>query len=163
MTEQHQMAEHTIVFERELDAPRELVWKVWTDPDEVTQWWGPEHFTTPREKIEFDLRPGGVCRLTMVGPDGEEYPSDGHFGIVEPPARLSFGETSSDHPMIESGETTVELVDLGEDRTEGGHHLAHDLRRGARRHVAVRLEQPARQARGAACRSSRCVTPPRRT
>ncbi len=118
MTEQSEMAEHTIAIERELDAPRELVWKVWTDPDEVTRWWGPEHFTTPREKIEYDLRPGGVCRLTMVGPDGTEYPSDGHFGIVEPPERLSFDERSTDHPMIESGETTVEFVKLGEERTK---------------------------------------------
>jgi uncharacterized protein YndB with AHSA1/START domain len=118
MSEQFEMAEHTIVIERELDAPRELVWKAWTAPDEVTQWWGPEHFTTPRDKIEFDLRPGGVCRLTMVGPDGQEYPSDGHFGIVEPPERLSFGEETTDHPMIESGETTVELVNLGDSRTK---------------------------------------------
>jgi uncharacterized protein YndB with AHSA1/START domain len=117
MTEQFAMNEHTVVIERELDAPRELVWKVWTDPDEVTRWWGPEHFTTPREKIEFDLRPGGVCRLTMVGPDGEEYPSDGHFKIIEPPARLSFGEETTDHPMIQSGETTIEFVDVGERRT----------------------------------------------
>jgi uncharacterized protein YndB with AHSA1/START domain len=118
MSEQPAMTEHTIVIERELDAPRELVWKVWTDPDEVTRWWGPEHFTTPREKIEFDLRPGGVCRLTMVGPEGEEYPSDGHFRIVEPPARLSFGEDSTEHPLIQSGETTVELIDLGQKRTK---------------------------------------------
>jgi uncharacterized protein YndB with AHSA1/START domain len=117
MTEQHAMVEHTIVIERELDAPRELVWKAWTDPDEVAKWWGPEHFTTPREKIEFDLRPGGVCRLTMVGPDGREYPSDGHFRVVEPPARLSFGEESTEHPMIESGETTVDFVDFGDGRT----------------------------------------------
>jgi uncharacterized protein YndB with AHSA1/START domain len=55
--------------------------------------------------------------MTMVGPDGEEYPNDGHFRIVEPPERLSFGEESTDHPMIESGETTVELVELGDDRT----------------------------------------------
>ena len=41
MSEQPAMTEHTIVIERELDAPRELVWKVWTDPDEVTRWWGP--------------------------------------------------------------------------------------------------------------------------
>jgi uncharacterized protein YndB with AHSA1/START domain len=116
--EQQTMREHTIVIERELDAPRELVWQVWTDPDEVARWWGPEHFTTPREKIEFDLKPGGVCRLTMVGPDGEEYPSDGHFGIVEPPQRLSFGEEITDHPMIESGETTIEFVDLGAGRTK---------------------------------------------
>jgi uncharacterized protein YndB with AHSA1/START domain len=118
MGEQFVMTEHTIVIERELDAPRDLVWKVWTDPDEVTKWWGPEHFTTPRDSIEFDLRPGGVCRMTMVGPDGEEYPSDGHFGIVEPPGRLSFGEQTTDHPMIESGETTVEFIDLGENRTK---------------------------------------------
>jgi uncharacterized protein YndB with AHSA1/START domain len=117
MAEQFEMAEHTIVIERELDAPRELVWRVWTDPDEVARWWGPEGFTTPREKIEYDLRPGGVARLTMVGPNGEEYPSDGHFLIVEPPERLSFGEDSSQHPMIQSGETTVELIDLGESRT----------------------------------------------
>jgi uncharacterized protein YndB with AHSA1/START domain len=112
------MAEHTIVIERELDAPRHLVWNVWTDPDEVAKWWGPEHFTTPREKIEFDLRPGGVCRLTMIGPDGEEYPSDGHFGIVEPPERLSLVEETTEHPMIESGETTVEFIDLGANRTK---------------------------------------------
>ncbi len=117
MSEQSEMAEHTIVIERELDAPRGLVWSVWTDPDEVARWWGPEHFTTPREKIEFDLRPGGVCRMTMVGPDGQEYPSDGHFGVVEPLERLSFGEQSTDHPMLESGETTVEFIDLGDSRT----------------------------------------------
>jgi uncharacterized protein YndB with AHSA1/START domain len=118
MSEQFTMAEHTIVIEREFDAPRELVWTAWTDPDEVTKWWGPEHFTTPRDTIEFDLRPGGVCRMTMVGPDGERYPNDGHFGIVEPPERLSFGEETTDHPMIESGETTVEFIELGERRTK---------------------------------------------
>jgi uncharacterized protein YndB with AHSA1/START domain len=118
MAEQQTMAEHTIVIERELDAPRETVWRVWTDPEEVARWWGPEHFTTPREKIEFDLRPGGVCRLTMVGPDGAEYPNDGHFGIVEPPARLSFGERITEHPMIESGETTVEFQELEGGRTK---------------------------------------------
>lgn len=118
MNEQYVMTERTIVIERELAAPRELVWRVWTDPDEVAKWWGPEHFTTPREKIEFDLRPGGVCRMTMVGPDGVEYPNDGRFGVVEPPSRLTFGEESTDHPMIESGETTVEFVDLGGERTK---------------------------------------------
>jgi uncharacterized protein YndB with AHSA1/START domain len=115
---QQTMGEHVIVIERELDAPRELVWKVWTDPDEVAKWWGPEHFTTPREKIEFDLKPGGVCRMTMVGPDGQEYPDDGHFIDVEEPARLSFGEETTQHEMIESGQTTVEFVDLGGDRTK---------------------------------------------
>jgi uncharacterized protein YndB with AHSA1/START domain len=117
MTDRHTMAEHTIEIERVLDAPRELVWKMWTDPDEVARWWGPERFTTPREKIELDPHPGGVWRMTMVGPDGAEYPSDGRYLVVEPPERLSFGEESTDHPMIESSETTVDLIDLGDQRT----------------------------------------------
>jgi uncharacterized protein YndB with AHSA1/START domain len=54
----------------------------------------------------------------MVGPDGEEYPSDGNFRTVEPPSRLSFGEKVPSHPMIESGETTVDFLDLGNDRTK---------------------------------------------
>jgi uncharacterized protein YndB with AHSA1/START domain len=116
-SDQYVMGEHTIVIEREFEAPRETVWRVWTDPDEVTKWWGPEHFHAPREKIEYDLRPGGVSRLTMVGPDGEEYPNDGHFKIVEPPARLSFFEEGIEHPMLESAETTVEFLDIGEGRT----------------------------------------------
>ena len=118
MTEQIVMSERSIVTERVLDAPRALVWRLWSDPDQVAKWWGPEHFTTPREKIEFDLRAGGVCRLTMVGPDGEEYPSDGHFGVVQEPERLSFAEESTQHPMIESGETTVQFVELDEHRTK---------------------------------------------
>ena len=118
MSEQYVMVQRTIVIERELDAPRDLVWRVWTDPDEVSRWWGPEHFSAPRDKIELDLRPGGVWRITMVGPDGQEYPSDGRFRVVEPPERLSFAEESTDHPMIESSETTVEFADLDGARTK---------------------------------------------
>ena len=118
MGEQPTMREHTVTIERVLEAPRELVWKAFTDPDEVTKWWGPEHFTTPRETIEFDLRPGGVCRLTMVGPDGQEYPNNGHYGVVEPPERFSFGGKVDDNPMMQSVETTVEFIALDEKRTK---------------------------------------------
>jgi uncharacterized protein YndB with AHSA1/START domain len=119
MSEQQQrtMTERTIVIEREVDAPRELVWRVWTDPDEVAKWWGPEGFTTPRETIEYDLRPGGVARMVMVAPDGQEYPNAGHFTIVEPPERLGWREDDVDSPMMQSVDTTIELVDLGGDRT----------------------------------------------
>jgi uncharacterized protein YndB with AHSA1/START domain len=118
MTEQTVMGERTIVIERVFDAPRSLVWKMWTDPNEVARWWGPECFATPRETIEFDLRPGGVRRLTMVGPDGEEFASDGRFGVVEPPTRLSFAEEITDSPLIESAEATIEFVELDEHRTK---------------------------------------------
>ncbi len=118
MTEQTALTERTIVIERVFDAPRDLVWKMWTDPDEVARWWGPDCFTTPRETIEFDVRPGGVRRLTMVGPDGEEYPSDGRFGLVEPPARLSFAEDIPDSPMIESAAATIEFIEEADHRTK---------------------------------------------
>jgi uncharacterized protein YndB with AHSA1/START domain len=118
MTEQTMLSERTIVIEREFDAPRAYVWKAFTDPDEMTKWWGPKHFTTPREKIDLDLRPGGACSITMVGPDGEEYPSVGNYDIVEPPGRLSFSGEIPDNPMLESVRTSVEFVELGPERTK---------------------------------------------
>jgi uncharacterized protein YndB with AHSA1/START domain len=48
------------------DAPRERVFKAWTDPDQVAAWYGPEHFDTPRDRIHIDLRVGGRYELTMV-------------------------------------------------------------------------------------------------
>lgn len=118
MTDQATMQEHTLTFERIYDVSQKTVWKAWTDPDEVAKWWGPEGFTPPREMIEFDLRPGGVCRLTMIGPDGQQYPNDGHYGVVEPPHRFSFGGTVPDNPMMRSAETTVQLIALGENQTK---------------------------------------------
>jgi uncharacterized protein YndB with AHSA1/START domain len=118
MTEQSTMTERTLTIERELDAPRDLVWKVWTDPDEIAKWWGPEGFTTPRESIEYDLRPGGTAKMTMVGPDGTAYPNSGHFTVVDPPERLGWAEQGIDHPLLEAVNTTIEFVDLGGDRTK---------------------------------------------
>ena len=65
-----QTAEHQITIERVLDAPRELVFKAWTDPDHVAKWFGPEGFDTPRDSVEIDLRVGGEFRLRMVQPGG---------------------------------------------------------------------------------------------
>ena len=74
-------------IERVFDAPRELVWKAFTDPDEIAKWFGPVGYSVPRESVEVDLRVGGHQRLTMV-PDDPSYPpggpSDGVFDeIVE--------------------------------------------------------------------------------
>ena len=66
-----QTAEHQITIERVLDAPRELVFKAWTDPDHVAKWFGPEGFDTPRDSVEIDLRVGGEFRLRMVQPGGD--------------------------------------------------------------------------------------------
>ncbi len=63
-------------IERVFDAPRELVWKAFTDPDQISQWFGPVGYSVPRESVEVDLRVGGQQRLTMV-PDSPEYPAGG--------------------------------------------------------------------------------------
>jgi uncharacterized protein YndB with AHSA1/START domain len=65
-----------VLITRIFDAPREQVFRAWTDPDEVAVWYGPEHMHTPRERITIDLRVGGRYELTMVQRDG-----DGEFTI----------------------------------------------------------------------------------
>ena len=66
-------ADQEVLITRVFDAPRERVFRAWTDPDEVAAWYGPEHMATPRERIHIDLRVGGRYELTMVGPDGSEF------------------------------------------------------------------------------------------
>src|SRR5439155_3699004 len=55
-----------VLITRIFEAPRERVFRAWTDPDEVAAWYGPEHMDTPREMIHIDLRVGGRYELTMV-------------------------------------------------------------------------------------------------
>ncbi len=63
-------AEQTLVIKRTFDAPRDLLWKVWSDPVQAKNWWGPEGFTAPI--VELDMRPGGKWRAMMRAPDGKE-------------------------------------------------------------------------------------------
>ena len=63
-------------IERVFDAPRELVWKAFTDPDQFSQWFGPVGYTVPRESVDVDPRVGGHQRFTMV-PDDPSYPPGG--------------------------------------------------------------------------------------
>jgi uncharacterized protein YndB with AHSA1/START domain len=62
---------------RVFDAPRELVWKAWTDPKYVMQWWGPHGFTTPF--CEMDFRVGGKFLYCMKTPDGQEFWNGGEY------------------------------------------------------------------------------------
>ncbi|MBD2102334.1 SRPBCC domain-containing protein [Leptolyngbya sp. FACHB-261] len=79
-------SEREIVITRVFNAPRELVFKAWTDPKHVAQWWGPKGFTT--RVTEMDLRPGGKSRYVMIGPDGTEYPVKGVFREIVPLERI---------------------------------------------------------------------------
>lgn len=75
-----------LVFTRIFDVPRDLVFTAWTDPKHVAQWWGPIGFTTTIH--EMDVRPNGVWRLTMRGPDGVDYRNRIVFLEVVRPERL---------------------------------------------------------------------------
>jgi uncharacterized protein YndB with AHSA1/START domain len=80
-----------IVITRVFDAPRELVWNAWTDPKQVVQWWGPRGFTTTIHKM--DVRPGGVWRHTMHGPDGTDYPNKSVFTEIVKPERIVYSHS----------------------------------------------------------------------
>jgi uncharacterized protein YndB with AHSA1/START domain len=77
-----------LVISRLLDAPREMVWAAWTDPKQVGNWWGPKGFTTTIH--EMDVRPGGIWRQTMHGPDGADYPNKSVFKEVVAPERIVY-------------------------------------------------------------------------
>jgi uncharacterized protein YndB with AHSA1/START domain len=71
-----------LVLERLLDAPRHLVWKAWTTPEHLKQWWAPRPYRTP--ECDIDLKPGGRFHTRMTGPDGFEESGTGCFlEIVE--------------------------------------------------------------------------------
>ncbi|MGH2558271.1 MAG: SRPBCC family protein [Thermomicrobiales bacterium] len=77
-----------IVFTRVFDAPRDLVYKAYTDPDLLPKWWGPRDMTTIVEKL--DVKPGGLWRFVHRGPDGVEYAFNGEFREVVPPEKLVY-------------------------------------------------------------------------
>lgn len=87
-----------IVFTRIFDAPRELVWKAWTDPKHLAQWWGPKGFTNTIQEI--DAKPGGIWRFVMHGPDGTDYQNQIVFVEVVKPERLVYrhGSGVADDP-----------------------------------------------------------------
>jgi uncharacterized protein YndB with AHSA1/START domain len=83
-----EVGDRELVFTRVFDAPRELVFEAWTDPQHVAQWWGPNGFTTTIH--EMNVRPGGVWRLVMHGPDGRDYNNRIVFLEVVKPERLIY-------------------------------------------------------------------------
>ena len=84
----------SIIGTRVLDAPRALVFSVWTDPKHLAQWWGPNGFTTTTHA--FDFRPGGVWRFVMHGPDGRDYQNRIIFDEIAPLERIVYRHDGGD-------------------------------------------------------------------
>ena len=111
-------SERTLTITRIFDAPRELVFKVWSQPEHLVRWWGPKGFTTP--SCQMELRPGGAYRTVMRSAQGKELCMRGVYREVMPPERLVLtfaweGETG------EPGHETLVTVTFAEeagDRTK---------------------------------------------
>jgi uncharacterized protein YndB with AHSA1/START domain len=87
-------AERELTITRVFDAPRALVFRAWTDPVQLAQWWAPKGFTNP--VCEFDARVGGALRMHMRGPDGSIYPMKGVIQEIVAPGRLVFTNIAVD-------------------------------------------------------------------
>lgn len=84
-----------LILIRDFNAPREVVWKAWTDPDMFMQWWGPKEFTTPVSKI--DLQVGGEYFNCMRAPDGQDFCSKGVYMDIVEPERLVMTDSFADN------------------------------------------------------------------
>lgn len=93
------VAERTMVLERLIKAPRNLVWGAWMNPETLPQWWGPDGYSCRTTRI--DLRAGGEWVFDMIGPDGAVYPNHHRYGEVHAEERLSYtlhwGENGPKH------------------------------------------------------------------
>ena len=107
-------SDHEITLTRVFDAPRELVFEAWTDPERVVQWWGPNGFTTTIH--EMDVRPGGVWRFVMHGPDGTDYNNHVVFDEVVKPERLIYRHGGGEGNDIKEFHVTV-TFDEDDDKT----------------------------------------------
>ncbi len=129
-----------LVITRTFDAPREEVWKMWTEPENIMKWWGPVGFSSPYARL--DLRAGGRYLYCMKDPSGKEYWSGGIFREIVPMERIVATDnfTDKDWNIVPastyglSAEYPSELIltvtfeDLGDGRTKITiRHLGHPL------------------------------------
>jgi uncharacterized protein YndB with AHSA1/START domain len=121
-----------LVFERTFDAPRELVWKTFTDPDLIPRWWGPHGTTTT--VVEMDVRPGGTWRYISHAADRNDVVFHGEYLEVVPPESFTWTFLFEVEGMGDQGgpETfTFEDVDGKTKITSRGHFASAEELEGA--------------------------------
>ncbi len=132
MTEQHMPATEAaqsrtapqFTITRIFDAPRELVWRAWTERADAANWWHPRGISIKPGSVALDLRVGGRYAYTMVNDaDGSEYPTEGVYREVAEPERLVFTWASPGDDDATAPVVTVTLRELPDDRTEMLFHL----------------------------------------
>jgi uncharacterized protein YndB with AHSA1/START domain len=110
------VGERELRLTRLIDAPREAVWRAWTDPDLLRRWFAPLPYTTP--VAELDLRPGGANYIVMQSPAGQRMPNRGVYLEVVPGERLVFTDAYTDGWTPREGKPFMTVVVTLED--EGG-------------------------------------------
>lgn len=96
MTNENKALGREITMEKTVHAPLDLVWQAWTSPKMVGNWWGPNGFSCTIH--EMDVKPGGVWRLTMHGPDGTDYPNTITYREIEKAERLVYDHGKPGEP-----------------------------------------------------------------
>jgi uncharacterized protein YndB with AHSA1/START domain len=104
-------ADRELVATRVFDAPRELVFKLWTDPEHLGKWWGPRGFTTTTASMDF--RPGGAWRYCMHGPDGTDYENRVTYTEIVEPERITFRHGGADDIEPVGHETIATFEEVG--------------------------------------------------
>jgi uncharacterized protein YndB with AHSA1/START domain len=115
-----------LVLERVIDVPAAKLYRCWTEPALLTQWFAPKPYETPR--AELDVRPGGANLVVMRGPDGAEMPNRGVYLDVVPNERLVFTDayTRAWEPSAKPFMTVVlTFEDLGQGRTKYTARVRH--------------------------------------
>jgi uncharacterized protein YndB with AHSA1/START domain len=87
-------AKEILTITRELDAPREIVWKAWTEPEHFMRWWGPRRYSAPYCRI--DLKVGGTYLNCMRSPDGKDFWTTGVYKEIDAPYRLVYTDSFAD-------------------------------------------------------------------
>ena len=112
------MTENGIQITRVFDAPRELVWAEWTEPERFADWYGGPTCEVPVDTVTMEVREGGEWRATMFAPPGRrEIHWKGEYREVVEPERLVFTVTDQPEGHEVYALVTVVLVDLGDGRT----------------------------------------------
>jgi uncharacterized protein YndB with AHSA1/START domain len=119
MTEQNTTPKYELSLTRVIDAPRDKIFKAWTNPELVKQWFAPLPWTTPH--VEMDVRPGGANLFVMSDPDGNQFPNRGVYLDVVENEKLVFTDafTSAWVPSAKPfmvGTITLEDLDGGKTR-----------------------------------------------
>jgi uncharacterized protein YndB with AHSA1/START domain len=124
-TQTQTVGDRELRLTRLIDAPREAVWKAWTDADLLKQWFAPLPYTTP--EAELDVRPGGANSIVMQGPDGTRMPNRGTYLEVKPNERLVFTDAYTGDWTPREGKPFMTVVLTFEDEAGKTRYTARVL------------------------------------